>query len=80
MSKREGGKVGHYRLMGLKLKECRKSIKKGVISHLENHNLIEQSQHGTMNGKFCLTNLLQVFMEVSTRQRGEPKDILCLDF
>ena len=51
------------------------------MAHLNKRNLIRESQHGFIEGKSCLTNLLS-FLETATshNDQGLPVDILYLDF
>ena len=56
-------------------------IKEEIISHLDKFALINDSQHGFLAGKSCLTNLLE-FMEDVTEiiDRGNSVDVIYLDF
>ena len=56
-------------------------IKDSVVSHLNQYNLINKSQHGFTRGKSCLTNLLD-FFEVVTKEldEGNNVDLIYLDF
>ena len=58
-----------------------KIIKEEVVKHLDNNNLITDSQHGFRNKKSCLTNLLE-FCEIVAGiiDGGDPVDIVYLDF
>ena len=60
------------------MKSCLKDI---IIEHLNKYRLIEDSQHGFMSKRSCLTNLL-VFLETVTDyiDKGYPGDALYLDF
>ena len=40
-------------------------IKDKLVEHLQNFNLLNDSQHGFMKGKSCLTNLLEYFENVT---------------
>jgi hypothetical protein len=78
------GKPENYRPVSLtsivgKLMES--IIKDSIVSHLEKHKLIADSQHGFTSGKSCLTNLLE-FFEVVTKNidDGNSVDLLYLDF
>ena len=56
-------------------------ITKNIREHLDKHNLINQSQHGFMKGKSCLTNLLSFYSKVyEAADNGDSYDILYLDF
>ena len=56
-------------------------IKVKLMSHLEQYNLINESQHGFLSGRSCLTNLLE-FLENATSEvdSGNPVDLVYLDF
>lgn len=56
-------------------------VKFRVVSHLEKYKLIRDSQHGFLNGRSCLTNILD-FLESATSEldSGNPVDIVYLDF
>ena len=56
-------------------------IKKGVENHLQENDLIRDSQHGFMSGKSCATNLLH-FLVVLTKavDEGLSVDVVYLDF
>ena len=58
-----------------------KFIKEEVTSHLDRYDLLNDTQHGFMRGRSCLTNLL-TYMEGVTRMLDEGKnvDIIYLDF
>ena len=62
-------------------KVMEKLVKESIVAHLNKRNLIRESQHGFMEGKSCLTNLLSS-LETATSysDQGLPVDILYLDF
>lgn len=52
-----------------------------IMTHLLTNNLICSSQHGFMEKKSCLTNLLPCMEEItSILDEGESVDVLYLDF
>ncbi len=55
-------------------------IRDALQKHLEDNNLIKNTQRGLRKGRSCLTNLLE-FFEVITKwvDRGSSVDILLLD-
>ena len=56
-------------------------IKSTIRSHLQSNNLIRSSQHGFMDRKSCLSNLLHCMEEVTTiLDEGDSADVLYLDF
>uniref|UniRef100_K7F032 Reverse transcriptase domain-containing protein n=1 Tax=Pelodiscus sinensis TaxID=13735 RepID=K7F032_PELSI len=74
---------GNYRLVSLtsvpgKLVET--IVKNKIVRHVEEHNLLDKSQHGFCKGKSCLTNLLEFFEGVKHADKGDPVDIVYLDF
>ena len=56
-------------------------IKDKLVKHLQNFNLLNDSRHGFMKGKSCLTNLLD-YLENVTKflDQGDPLDVIYLDF
>ena len=56
-------------------------IRNKIVSHLEENNLIKNTQHGFRNKRSCLTNLLDFFHDV-LNQYDESKavDVIYLDF
>ena len=59
---------GNYRPVSLTVHLCKVMellIRDNMVEHLKKHNLISDSQHGFLENKSCLTNLL-VFLEEVT--------------
>ena len=56
-------------------------IKDKIAAHLQAFNLINESQHGFMKERSCLTNLLE-YLETVTKllDEGVPVDVIYLDF
>ena len=51
------------------------------MDFLIKHKLINSSQHGFLQSKYCLTNLLCFFEEITKWvDEGSPVDIIYLDF
>jgi hypothetical protein len=77
-------KVENYRPVSITSIPCRnleKCIRDELVSHLENNNLINDSQHGFRRNKSCLTNLLEFFDKViNIYDNREPIDVIYLDF
>uniref|UniRef100_K7F105 Reverse transcriptase domain-containing protein n=1 Tax=Pelodiscus sinensis TaxID=13735 RepID=K7F105_PELSI len=56
-------------------------VKNKIVKHVEEHNLLDKSQHGFCKGKSCLTNLLEFFEGINKHaDKGDPVDIVYLDF
>jgi Reverse transcriptase (RNA-dependent DNA polymerase) len=78
------GQSGNYRPVSLTSQLCKlfKSIIRDVtVDHLENSELIRDSQHRFRRGRSCLSNLL-VFLDRVTRavDEGNCVDVVFLDF
>ena len=76
--------LANYRPVSLTLhigKLMEKFIKEEITGHLSHYDLLNDTQHGFMRGRSCLTNLL-TYMEGVTRMLDEGKnvDIIYLDF
>jgi ribonuclease P/MRP protein subunit RPP40 len=75
---------GNYRPVSLTSILCKileSIIKDKIVEHLQVFNLINDSQHGFMKGRSCLTNLLE-YLETVTKllDEGVPVDVIYLDF
>ena len=53
-------------------------IKDKIVEHLRFFNSINDSQHGFMKGRSCLTNLLEYLEKLL--DEGVPVDVIYLDF
>ena len=52
-----------------------------IVKHLEEHQLLRDTQHGFRKGRSCLTNLLTFLDKVSgCVDEGESMDVIFLDF
>jgi ribonucleases P/MRP protein subunit RPP40 len=75
---------GNYRPVSLTSQICKimeRVIKDEITNYLESNKLIYNSQHGFRKNRSCLTNLLEFMETVASRlDRGEPLDIIYLDF
>jgi len=75
---------GNYRPVSLTSVCCKimeSMIRDKMMNHLESHGLINESQHGFMNGRSCCTNLLEFLETVTdTLDKGGAMDIIFLDF
>ena len=56
-------------------------IRDNIVEHLTNNELIRASQHGFMNSKSCLTNLIE-YLDTLTKlvDAGHNVDVIYLDF
>ena len=76
--------AGNYRPVSLtshvcKIVEC--IIKDSIINHINVNNLLNESQHGFISKRSCLTNLLQFIETVTDYVDQEyPVDVKFLDF
>ena len=52
-----------------------------MVDFLTRHSLINQTQHGFLKGRSCLTNLLDFMEHISKwADGGSPVDVIYLDF
>ena len=75
---------GNYRPISLTSQVCKifeSMFRDSIVGHLNENNLIHDSQHGFMKNRSCLTNLLQ-FLETITDYigKGYPVDVIYLEF
>lgn len=63
------------------MKIMEKIIREILLDHLLKNGIGTKCQHGFINGRSCLTNLLEALEDWTTYyDRGEPYDIIYLDF
>ena len=76
--------VSNYRPISLTCiasKLMEQIVKKVIMQHLLDHNLLVPIQHGFTDGRSCLTNLLQMVEKCSeSLDSGMPTDIIYMDF
>lgn len=76
--------ASNYRPVSLTCILCKvmeKIIQLELLKHIKKHNILIDSQHGFVQGRSCLTNLLDCFEQVySHMDEGSPVDIIYLDF
>ena len=63
-SSKTDSKPGNYRPVSLTAVICKileKLVRRNIIDHLEQNELIDPAQHGFVKGRSCVTNLLETF-------------------
>ncbi|XP_065664655.1 uncharacterized protein LOC136086290 [Hydra vulgaris] len=83
---KKGSRIDHsnYRPISLTSIPCKimeKLVMKATMQHLKSNNLLSNSQHGFLEKKVCITNLLET-MDFLTGNiaRNLPVDVVFLDF
>ena len=75
---------GNYRPISLTSVVCKMLetiIRDKIVKHLEQNNLISDSQHGFRNKRSCLTNLLDFFHDIINMfDETKSVDVIYLDF
>ena len=75
---------GNYRPVSLTSIPCKMMealIRKSILKHAEDLELLSKDQHGFMKGRSCLTNLLETFEEVTAMvDEGGGVDMVYLDY
>ncbi|PLS49478.1 hypothetical protein CYV29_15670, partial [Carnobacterium maltaromaticum] len=75
---------GNYRPVSLTSvvgKLLEKILRDRIYSHLEENGLISDRQHGFVQGRSCLTNLIEFFEEVTKLiDEGRAVDVIYMDF
>jgi Reverse transcriptase (RNA-dependent DNA polymerase) len=75
---------GNYRPVSLTSVSCRlmeSIIKDQIVSHLDRNGLVKKSQHGFMNRRSCVSNLLCYLEKVTSEiDKGKAVDVIYLDF
>ena len=76
--------MGNYRPVSLTSIVCKlmeSILKDAIVEHLKQQCILNNSQHGFLAGKSCLTNLLEYIDTLSKLvDSSEAADILYLDF
>ena len=76
--------AGNYRPVSLTSVICKvmeSILKDALMNHITTNHILNDSQHGFMSGKSCLTNLLE-YLETLTKliDEGHSVDVVYLDF
>ena len=75
---------GNYRPVSLTCILCKvleKIVKERLVNHLTRYNILNDSQHGFIKGRSCLTNILDFLEEVYEKlDEGKAVDVIYLDF
>ena len=76
--------VNNYRPVSLTCVTCKlmeKIVRKHIMEHLINNNLITEHQHGFVPGRSCITQLLEVLdYWTSTLDEGGSIDVVYMDY
>ena len=76
--------TNNYRPVSLTSIVCKvleKIIRDAIMNHLTSNNLLSEKQHGFVNGKACVTNLLETIEFLTKRFCANiPIDIIFMDF
>ena len=77
-------KPGNYRPVSLTSGICKileKLVRRNIIDHLEQNELIDPAQHGFVKGRSCVTNLLETFEQwTQILDDGGSIDVIYMDF
>ena len=75
---------GNYRAVSLTSIPCKileDLVREEIQRHLEKNNLMNQNQHGFVQGKSCFTNLLETLEDITASiDEGSEIDMIYLDF
>ena len=75
---------GNYRPISLTSQPCKvleRIVRKRIVEHLDDHDLISKHQHGFTKRRSCQTNLIEAMEEwTKTLDEGHALDIAYLDF
>lgn len=82
--KGDKSKAGNYRPVSLTSIPCKimeKVIRDSVFEHLKDNNLLSDCQHGFVEGRSCVTNLIGVLDDwTKLLDEGKPVDTMYIDF
>ena len=77
-------KAGNYRPVSLTCIPCtilESIIREKMLDHAKDTNILDQNQHGFMQGKSCLTNLLETLEDITASlDCGDAIDVIFLDY
>ena len=58
-----------------------KLVRNKIVKHVMENNLFTNVQHGLIKGKFCVTQLVEFFEDITQSiDNGEEVDVVYLDF
>ena len=77
-------KPGNYRPVSLTAIICKileKLVRRNIVDHLEQNELIDPAQHGFVKGRSCVTNVLETFEQwTQILDDGGCLDVIYMDF
>ena len=80
-SKKDPGNYRPVSLTSIAGKILERIVKKQMVQHLEENDILRSTQHGFISGRSCLTNLLEYLEFVTSKiDNKEPVDVIYLDF
>lgn len=63
------------------IKIFEKVVRKGMVTYIEAHNLLNPNQHGFRTGRSCLSQLVRHYDEIlQLLEKGKNVDVIYLDF
>ena len=76
-----GKKPANYRPLSQVCKILERLVRKQLVKHIDDKDILDPHQNGFTQRKFCLTNLLESLEDwTNTLDNGHNLDIIFLDF